>query len=85
MNTSTIRRGHLNRFALRALIGHDDRSRAQIAIAAEMTPSACNDLFHGRRHGRDPATRSRLAEALGVDPRAIECLCDTPADHEVDA
>jgi hypothetical protein len=92
MNTHPVRRGHLNRYALRALIAHDirlaealgeePRSRAQIAIEAEMTPQALNDLVHGRRHGREPSTRGRIAVALGVDARALECLCTCPDDHE---
>jgi transcriptional regulator with XRE-family HTH domain len=91
MNTSRGRRGHLNRWALAALFaaeralaeaeGGKPRTKADFAKEAEITPTQLNHLLSGSRHGQDPEQRARLAGALGVDPRAIECLCDHPSNH----
>jgi hypothetical protein len=96
MDTIKRRRGHLNRWALSALIEaaaldvraedgrliQTGRTKQDIAIAAQLSPQALNDLLSGRRHGRHPETRAALADALSVDGRALECLCTSPDDHE---
>ena len=69
-------RPHIHNWALGALAEMSGETKSEIARRSVLTPGAFADLISGRRAGLDEQIRGRVAEALGVSPKAITCWCD---------
>lgn len=73
--------------ALAALITASRLTKTEVAFLAGIAPSFLADLMYGRRPGRDPELRERLARALGVSSAAItspdpDRQKETPGDRD---
>lgn len=60
----------VNRWALTALVERGERSKAEVARDAMVSPGTLSDLLSGRRDASEE-TLTRIAEALNVDVRAV--------------